>query len=326
MSDARALGTDALDVLRSTLALSDRDLSALLQGRPVVKTLPASTGREVATAGAIRIRGTIRRFVEQFQTLEGFRRSEFVHQIARFSTPPVLADLDTLVPEAEDLTDLRTCRVGKCAVRLPAADIHRFQTEVDWRVPDWSGAASALFKRTLFGYVAAYRAGGLDRLPRYDDQGDPIAVGEQLRDLIGQSPSPLDTDPALRESLLRYPAGGLVEGANHFFYWSKEEFGFKPIVGLNHVCTHVPPAGGPVTMVTIQFYATHYIDGQVAVMTLLPDPADSGAFYWLYLNRARIGRLSGFWGVLARPIVQGRARSGLSKSFTTTKTRMENQR
>lgn len=308
-------------VLRSTLGLSDGDLAQLGEGRPVVKTLAATARREVATGGAIRIRGSVRAFVTQFHTLDGFRRSEFVQQIARFSDPPALADLEALALETRDLEDLRKCRAGKCDLRLPAADIHRFQTEVDWRSRDWPQASGMLLKRTLFGYLTAYRSGGLGRLPQYADDDDPVPVGDQLQALIAQTPSPLDADPAFREYLLRYPSASL-EGTDNFFYWSKEEFGFKPIVGLNHVCTRTAPTG-QVTMAIIQIYATHYMDAQVAVMTLLPDPAAADSFYWIYVNRARIDRLDGFWGAISRPIVQRRARSGLSRSFATTKASLE---
>lgn len=308
-------------LLRAILGLSDGDLSQLSQGRPVVKTLAAAARREVATGGAIRIRGSVPDFVTQFHTLDGFRRSEFVQQIARFSDPPAQADLDVLALESRDLEDLRTCRAGKCGLRLPAADIHRFQTEVDWRGRDWPQTSGALLKRTLFGYLTAYRSGGLARLPHYADDDEPVPLGDQLQALIAQTPSPLDADPAFREYLLRYPSVSL-EGTDSFFYWSKEEFGFKPIVGLNHVCTRTAPTG-QVTMAIIQIYATHYMDAQVAVMTLLPDPAAADGFYWIYVNRARIDRLDGFWGAISRPIVQRRARSGLSKSFATTKARLE---
>jgi len=323
-SQAQAVGADARQLLQATLALSDKELAALDQGRPVVKTLPSATRREVATGGAIRIRGSIPRFVEQFLTLEGFRRSDFVEGISRFSSPPVPADLEALTPDPDDLEDLRKCKVGDCKLRLPASDIRRFQAEVDWRAPDWRQTATTLLKGTLFSYLATYQEGGFDRLPAYQHDDEPLRVGEELRALLTQRPSPLDADPGFREYLLHYPSGTLP-GTENFFYWSKESFGFKPIVGVNHVSVH-RVADRHASMAIIQIHTTHYIDGQVAAMTLLPVPGDERSFYWLYLNRARIDRLDGFWGIVARPIVQRRARSGLSKSLTTTKEGLESGR
>jgi hypothetical protein len=62
----------------------------------------------------------------------------------------------------------------------------------------------------------------------------------------------------------------------------------------------------------------------VAINSLIPDSgASATGFYWLYMNRSRIGRLGGLLGTLSRPIVQHRARSGLTKSLVQTKQRVE---
>ena len=99
--------------LRTQLQLSGSELAALNQGRPVVKTLPATTKREMTTAGGVRIRGAgIERFVSQFKTLEGFRTSQFVLQIGKFGQDPQLSDLDALTLEADDIDALRKCRVA----------------------------------------------------------------------------------------------------------------------------------------------------------------------------------------------------------------------
>jgi hypothetical protein len=75
---------------------------------------------------------------------------------------------------------------------------------------------------------------------------------------------------------------------------------------------------------TTQIYASHYIDGSVAVNALIPSATGEGAdFYWLYLNRSRVGRLGGLLGTLSRPIMQRRARAGLTKSLVQTKQRLE---
>ena len=56
----------------------------------------------------------------------------------------------------------------------------------------------------------------------------------------------------------------------------------------------------------------------------MPDRgAKETAFYWAYTNRARVGRLGGLLGAIARPVVQHRARSGLMKSLVQTRTRFE---
>jgi hypothetical protein len=314
----------AAPFIRATLRLTDREAGNLEQGHAIAKTFPASLKREVNTAGAIRITGSSTRFVEQYRTLEGFKRSSFVLQIARFSETPQLSDLDSLTVEPDDVKALRACRVGACDVRLSGDDIRRVNTEVNWRAPDADTQAAALFKRILLGYLAAYRTGGVERLVQYEDDAKAMKLSNEVKALLAQKPSPLDAAPALRGHLLAYPAGALPN-TEHFFYWSKEAFGFRPVVGLNHVTVHTTDTGR-VLIVTTQIYASHYMDGQTAVTAILPESGDADGFYWLYFNRARIDRLEGLLGSISRPIVQRRTRSGLARTLTDTKTRLEGQR
>ena len=310
--------------IRSTLRLTDREMGNLEQGHAIAKTFPASLKREVNTAGAIRITGSSSRFVEQYRSLEGFRRSSFVLQIAKFSDTPQLSDLDPLTVEPDDLKALRTCRVGACDIRLSGDEIRRVNSQVNWRAPDADAQAAALFKQILLDYLTAYRTGGLERLVQYDDDAETVKLADEVTALLKQEPSPLDAAPALRSHLLTYPSTTLPS-TDHFFYWSKEAFGFRPVVGLNHVTVHTTDTGR-VLIVTTQVYASHYMDGQTAVTAILPENGGANRFYWLYFNRARIDRLEGLLGSISRPIVQRRARSGLARTLTDTKTRLEAQR
>jgi hypothetical protein len=316
--------TDPQRFLQTQLHLSDSELSGLNQGRPVVKTLPATAKREMTTAGGVRIRSAaIERFVNQFKTLEGFRTSQFVLQIGKFSQEPRLSDLDGLTLEADDIDALRKCRIAACDVQLAAGDIRRFNAEVEWQSSTAARDATALYKAVLFAYLTAYRAGGMERLVQYHDRDPPVRLTTETSALLDARPSLLDRTPAFQDYLRRYPAGALAN-TEDFFYWSKEAFGFKPVIGLNHVSVYTAGGSGDVMIATTQIYASHYIDGSVAVNALIPSATGKGTdFYWLYLNRSRVGRLGGLLGTLSRPIMQRRARAGLTKSLVQTKQRLE---
>jgi hypothetical protein len=312
--------------VQSQLQLSETEAAAIHSGRPVVKTLSSTISREMITIGGIRVNGLgMAGFVDQFKTLEGFRTSQFVKQIRKFSEEPDVKDLDVLILDTEDIEALRQCRVGACDVQLSADDIRRFTTQVDWRSPSATAQATALYKTILFAHLAAYRAGGVTRLVHYNDREVPRSLADETTALLAARPSLLDETAAFQYHLRNYPASpsGNVQD---FFYWSKEIFGFKPVIGLNHVSIHTDDAGGAL-IATTQIYASHYMDGSVAVNALIPDSGVQGSgFYWLYMNRSRIGRLSGVMGTLSRPIVQRRARAGLTKSLVQTKQRLETAR
>jgi hypothetical protein len=320
------VGGEALRAtLRKQLSLSDSELVSLAHGRPIVKTLPSAMGREMNTAGGVRIQSAaMARFVNQFKTLEGFKTSQFIKQIQKFSDPPKLSDLDALVLEQEDLDALRTCRVGECDVQLAAEDIKRFGAEVNWRAPDAAKTAASLYKAVLFAHLDKYRAGGMDQLLAYQDREATVKLAKEAEGILAATPSILEHAPAFKHHIRRYPSGA---GANmeNFFYWSKETFGFKPVVGLNHVSVYTDPDTGNVLIATTQIYASHYLDGSLGIHALLPDSmsANEPGFYWLYTNRTRIGRLGGLLGTIARPIAQRRARAGLMKSMQQTKQRFE---
>lgn len=312
-------------VLRAQLQLSDSELAALNQGRPIVKTLSSTANREMTTVGGVRIHsGAMTRFVNQFKTLEGFRTSQFMLQIRKFADTPQLSDLDTLTLEPEDIESLRTCRVAACDVQLAAGDITRFNKEVDWRSPTAAQQATALYKTILFAHLTRYRNGGTDHLVHYGDRDPGVRLETETEALLDAKPSPLDHVPAFQRHVRRYPAG-TDASVEDFFYWSKEAFGFKPVIGLNHVSVYTETSTGKVIIVTTQIYASHYMDGSIGINALIPDRSAGSkpAFYWVYLNRSRVGRLGGFLGTLSRPIVQRRARSGLMKSLVQTKQRFE---
>jgi hypothetical protein len=306
--------------IRTTLRLSDGDLSNVDRGRAVVRTLPPGNQREVITAGAIRIQAASPGFVARFRTLEGFKTSEFVRQIARFSEPPVPEDLAPLTLDEDDFDDLMACRLSDCGLRLTEADIRRVG-ELDWQAADARDRATALYASILFQHLLDYRSHGRARLPVYRDQEEPLALGEELGNMLSL-PSPLNRAPDLLRYLETFPSGTLPS-AESFFYWSKEAFGFKPVIGLYHVVMHTA-SDGSVYMVTTQIYASHYMDGQVSLSAVMPDADDGGeGFYWLYFNRARIGRLDSFMGRLSKSIVQRRTRNGLARSMNQTRERME---
>jgi hypothetical protein len=310
-------------VLKEPLQLSDGDLSTLGQGQPVAKTLTSATPREMTTAGVVRIRGNaLARFVNQFKTLEGFRTSQFVLQIEKFGDTPQLSDLDKLTLEPDDLESLRTCRVSECDVQLSADDIRRF-SQVNWKSPHAARDAATLYRTILFDHLLRYRAAGTKSLLHYQDRETGVSLAHETQSLLDARPSLLDQAPALRDHIRQYPSGANPHTVD-FFYWSKEAFGFKPVVGLNHVSVHTDAATGGVTILTTQIYASHYIEGSLSINALMPDrSSNDSAFYWAYVNRARVGRLAGLLGKIARPIMQRRARSGLMKSLVQTRQRFE---
>jgi hypothetical protein len=60
-------------------------------------------------------------------------------------------------------------------------------------------------------------------------------------------------------------------------------------------------------MVGIQVFATHYLDAALSVTAFVQETSSSPA-YFVYAHRADVDLLGGFWGSLARSIIEGRIR------------------
>ena len=209
-------------------------------------------------------------------------------------------------------------------MQLAAEDIKRFNSEVNWKSPGATAAATSLYKAVLFAHLDKYRAGGRDQLLSYQDREDPVRLAAETEGLLAATPSILEQVPNFQHHIRRYPAEASANVEN-FFYWSKEAFGFKPVIGLNHVSVYTDADTGNVMIVTTQLYASHYLDGLISIHALLPDRMSSTepGFYWLFMNRTKVGRLGGLLGAISRPIVQHKARAGLMKSMQQTKQRFE---
>ena len=311
------------DLLRACGGFSDDDLAALRGGDPLSKTLSSQDRREIAIAGAIRIEVPARFFVDRLRDIETFKRSDMVLQIGRFGDPPKLEDLAPLQIEPSELRELRRCRVGNCAVKLPAGAIERFRMEVDWTAADVQVQVEHLSKRMLFENVLSYLDGGDQTLGSYHDSRRPVSPGEELRALMRN----LDCTSGAHDDALRY----LTEfpqkkplGAENFVYWSKEAFGLKPVVSLTHVVIFQPPPNEPTFIASKGIYSSHYLDASLSLTWLLN--ATSGtvpAIDVLYVNRSRVDALGGRLGGIARGIAAGRQREGMARELRALKARLE---
>jgi hypothetical protein len=54
----------------------------------------------------------------------------------RISAPPKVDDFADWQLPKDDLTDLKTCRIGKCELKLSGQTIEKLRAEVDWDETD----------------------------------------------------------------------------------------------------------------------------------------------------------------------------------------------
>lgn len=311
-------------LLHEIAAISDREWAAIEHGAPVVRTL-STNSREVAVAGAVRINADRARLIARLRSIDTLKRSAVVLDAATFSAQPGAADLARLSLEEHSL-DLRDCRPGDCRVRLTAEDIARFHRDVNWNAPDWRARSADVWRHVLAAHAAAYQKHGRSALPTYTNKTDSLSVSSELDILL----SHYSFLRAWSPSFLRYMQGfgpGVPAGAASTLYWSKEDFGIRPIVRISHQVIQ-PAAHGndPALVVTNQVYADHYLDAALTVTMAVAAGDDSGAFYMISVNRARTRSLGGWLRAIVRSAVHSRTRDAMQKILTATKTALEREK
>lgn len=276
---------DPFAFLQPTVTITQKDRQAMDAGRTMVRIVPGRP-REIGIATAARTRVDGARLAAWYREIASLRRSAYVPEIARFSNPPRLDDLNGLTLEDTDLEVLRRCRPGNCDMKLSRDEIVQMGRDIPGSQAQWDRV----------GVERAFRQMVLRRAERYLEHGrqdgppPPAFLGQisRLREYITGYRLSRETDLDV-ESLL---------------YWSKERFHGKPVVAVSHVAI-TRGAGGRLPdplIVTRQVFATHYLDGAWAAAAILA--GDGDARYLVYVNHSELDLLRGVFGGIVRAAVQ----------------------
>lgn len=320
-----ATGLSALDW--STLGFSAAELRTLDAGTAVIRSLKTPVREELAHVGIVYIDAPVERFIEQFLDIERFERGPGIPHNGRFSTPPRLADLESLTLAATDVSALRACRPGHCDMKLSAAAMGRFQ-QVDWASPSAGREADQVAREMILDLVERYQRDGNAALGTYDDGAVPLQVADQFRALLASGdplPAPV---PALLAYLDEYPHGRPT-GAEEFFYWTVVDFGLKLTVRVNHVTIYPLDASHPSRVSHViaikQLYASHYFHTTLELRFLVDGDRRSSrrGVSLVSVIRSRNDGMTGFKGVFLRPIITRRSRDAVRGYLEHVKRQVE---
>jgi len=309
------------ELLRDIAALTDREWAAIERGEAVAKVLETDA-REVAVAGAVRITASSARLVERYRDIQNLKRSAVVLDVGHIGHAPTAADF-ARAPLEDYSLDLRDCRPLDCRVRLSEQDINRFHREVNWRSADWRQRSAMVWREVLAARVADYVRDGRRGLPVLVNKREPLSVPTELAGLVGEVRFVGRYAPELFAYMTEFapppPAGG-----EQTLYWSKEDFGVRPVIRISHQIVYtnaIRPAA--LAVVTNQVYADHYLDAALIVTLAIDAAADRPGFYLISVSRARTRSLTGLLRTFVRSTVQNRSQDALRKILTTTRASLE---
>jgi hypothetical protein len=304
----------------NTVKLSPDERAKLADGAPVAKLVDAEGAQEIAVFGAVWISAPVHRYVEALKDIENFERGGAFTITRRIGDQPKPDDFAELHLPAEDVEDLRSCRVGNCEVKLGEQALDLFRARVDWSAPTAHAAADATMQEIALRYVTGYLEGGNERLAVYRDRERPTFVAREFRDMVDRMPELTTYMPKMRQYLLEFPKAPLA-GTSSFLYWQETSFGLKPTIRISHVVIREGPE--ETTVASKMLYATHYFWTGLELRALVPDATRGPGFWFVTVNRSRSDGLTGFTGALIRRKVESETRNGSLAALQATKTSLE---
>jgi hypothetical protein len=314
---------DLQEFLRIYPKFADSEIQQVERGSAVAKILDTPEKEEIIIFGAIKMAMPVKAFVDHIRDVEKLEDGETYIVVEKFSNPPVMADVQRLTLDEDDIEDLRDCKPGDCDIQLPAMEIQQFGNQIDWNSNDAVSQVNHLAQEKALEVLKRYQENGTRGLRDYRDKKDPLNIQKTYEDLLNRTDALPVRLPEFNDYLLNYPAVSL-EGTDEFFYWEKVKFGLKPTIRGVHAIIYEAKDGDRSDWVIAfkQLYSTHYFLAALDLWFCLEDP-DSGGFYLITLKGSRQHGLTGFKGSILRKVVVGRTRDSVEQALNYMKTNFE---
>ena len=304
------------------------DARSLTGGEVIARTLPAD-GHQIGVFLAGAIGADPETFARRVRDSRALWRHEKVPQVVMFSAPPRADDVQALELDPEDLDALRDCRPGDCDLKLTAPEIAEMRQAIVQAGAEWRSHAQRLFRGQMLRRVRQYVAGGFASLDPYRDHDEPVDPQAIARSLLEGSPWLSERAPAVARALDRFPTESLPHTVSSI-YWMKTTYLPKPTIQAVHVLVHRPVARRrdepAVLVVSRQIFATHYVNGSLAVSVLVNAQEDPARWYLGYANRTHVDGLGGWFSGVRRFFVERRVRDRAREIFALQRDRIEGDR
>ena len=96
-----------------------------MTGRAIAKQMKTPDPIDVNIFGAVRLAASAEDFIQQVRQIDVYERRIGINAVGKFHTPPLLADLDGLMLDRDELAEIRACRPADCDAQLPPHAMER---------------------------------------------------------------------------------------------------------------------------------------------------------------------------------------------------------
>ncbi len=265
-----------LEALFRAGGLTPQEIAGAFAGTPAVKLLASRDRNEIAILGIVAVGAPYSATRDRLREVPAWvARSRGRVALGIFGSPARAADAAALRIDPKDFADFRSCRPGKCDIKLPVSSMREFQQALGAQGTLDTG--ERLVRERLARYADDYRKLGTASIVEYADKDAPVAAAEVFDRLLADSPYLLEYVPAFQHHLRDFPAAPLP-GASDMMYWATDRLpALRPIVSLVHAAWQEVPGRSLALLGEKQIYASHYFDGAFTLTTVLPNPrAPSG--------------------------------------------------
>ncbi|HEX6729535.1 MAG TPA: hypothetical protein VF074_05970 [Pyrinomonadaceae bacterium] len=292
------------------------DQIALERGQPVAKLIPSNDLRDVAVCGVIELPSDPETALKAFQLSLSLKQKSIL-QSGKFTNAPRVEDLASLTLSDGDISDLKTCTIGDCKLKLSAAMIQRFQKSIDWNAIDYKEQVNQLFRLMIVEYVSAYLQRGDAALIEYADQSTRVSLAREQESLLTNLLYVNDTAPEFVRHLKVFPQSTLP--VEHSLSWAKIDFGLKPVLLITDVSTYRSDVDGVprVLVLSKQIYANRYFDASLSLTAAIGDHTRTKSDL-LYVNHSRASALASSFSKFKHKIVEGRVTDELNRLLRET--------
>ena len=314
--------------LQQTIGVTQDELTAAANGKPVVKVLEPSDHREIAVFGIVSIAVPRSFYVDRAADFPSSIPNPSRSRFALFSDPATAADVAAFSLPHGDVQDLARCRSGSCKLKLSAKAIAYLRTHIDSASPSADSIANAYFRERMVDYVTAYRAGGNAALIVYDDEQSESAADQVFGGILSRSPYMYQYAPSLERYLRNYPKDRPA-GVREVLFWAEDDLpSARPTLTIAHEVVYAPPELPGSTLIAVkQLYADHYLDGGLD-LTAVVDQAEGpsaapGGIYLLLLSRLHFDNLPSGGLINIRGRVIGKLKDRTAASLRAAKAESE---
>jgi hypothetical protein len=316
--------------LRKQLEFTPSDLATLESGQIIVKLPKTPETREVAAFTIARLDVPSDFLVDRVRDIATFKKGDSVLQIGKFSNPPRLGDLDGLTVDQVDIDAIKRCRVNNCDLKMSATSIEKLRKDVNWSEQNYRDQVTRFFRGMLLEHVQAYLKLGNAGLGNYEDKSYKLGLGDEMRTLLKPTSYMYGYLPEFQRYLEGFPTTRQSTAGNFedFLYWSKEDYGLKPVISMTHVTIQRHAHGTAVdTMIASQgIYASHYLEASLGLTALVQSQAsEPPRSYLIYVNRSHTDAFRGFFAGVKRSLVTGRIRDTAKKKMGMIKEKLETE-